>query len=126
MLEENKEIAVETVFAIPRNQFYWSYQINEGAVHTEPKENIFEFLKEFIPSSKYSKLIDLIARMRPLLILVREERVIELAKKDVDLSYLRQNIEDEIAWVLNNYNSFSKPDSLDEKLKTFQKKVLKF
>ena len=126
MVEEKKEIAVETVFVLPRNQFYWSYQINEGAIHTEPKEQIFEFLKEFVSARQYRFLIDLLSRMQPFLILVRDDRVIELSKKDIDISYLRKNIEDEITGVLNNYDFNNTNKTLNTKVKELQKRVLKY
>lgn len=125
MVKEKKEIAVETVFVLPRNQFYWSYQINEGAVHTESKETIFSFLKSFVQENQYSTLVNLISRLQPFLILVRDNKVIELQKKDTDISYLRKNIEDELSAIANSAHSFKKRETLDEKIEKVRDKVLK-
>lgn len=126
-MEKKKEptTAIETIFVIPRNQFYWGYRINEGAIHTETKENIFEFLKEFLPSPQYGKLASFLSRFRPFIILVKEEKLIELKKKEIDREFTRKLLEDEISQVMNFTNFKEKESSLDKKLEDIFQKVKK-
>jgi predicted house-cleaning noncanonical NTP pyrophosphatase (MazG superfamily) len=122
--EQETSIAVETVFVLPRNQFYWSYRINEGATHTIKKEEIFDYLKEYVTQKNYAKLADLLARFRSFLILIKEDRVVELTKKLHDEEYYRKTIEDEIFSIASSSGriSLEKGDSLLKKVEEIQKK----
>jgi uncharacterized protein YPO0396 len=122
--EQETSIAVETVFVLPRNQFYWSYRINEGATHTIKKEEIFDYLKEYVTQKNYAKLADFLSRFRSFLILIKEDRVVELTKKLHDEEYYRKTIEDEIFSIASSSGriNFEKGDSLLKKVEEIQKK----
>ncbi len=102
MNEQETSIAVETIFVLPRNQFHWSYRINEGAIHTIKKEEIFDFLKEYTSQVNYAKLLDFLSRFRSFLIFVKEDKIIELTKKLQDTEYYRQVLENEIFSILSS------------------------
>lgn len=123
---KENEIAVETIFVFPRNQFYWAYQINEGATHTESKEEIFKFLKDFTPNEKYYKIVDLLSRFQPFLILVREKEVIELSKKETDYEFLKDVINSEISNTLSTLEiKRNEKKTIQEQIDYFQEKFLK-
>ena len=77
---EEATIAIESIFAIPRNQFHWGYKINEGVLHTIKKRKTFRVLKRKSVSKELCLLADLISRFIPFIILVKEDKIIELKK----------------------------------------------
>jgi len=87
---EKKEAAIETIFVIPKNQFYIGYRLNEGIMHTIKKDRAFKYFKDFISQKNYIQLADLLSRFLPLLIMVKEDKIIEL-KKDDDTSNLHHH-----------------------------------
>lgn len=118
--------AIESILVIPRNQFYWTYRVNEGSEHTIKKERIFNFLKEYVTEKNYIKLSDLISRSLPFILLVKEDSIVELKKQKIDSLFYRQKIEKEITDVINQFSSRSSHEnSLENKLINIQKKVLK-
>ena len=118
--------AIESILVIPRNQFYWTYRVNEGSEHTIKKEKIFNFLKEYVTEKNYIKLSDLISRSLPFILLVKEDSIVELKKQKIDSLFYRQKIEKEITDVINQFSSRSSHEnSLENKLINIQKKVLK-
>ena len=118
--------AIESILVIPRNQFYWTYRVNEGSEHTIKKEKIFNFLKEHVTEKNYIKLSDFISRSLPFILLVKEDSIVELKKQKIDSLFYRQKIEKEITDVINQFSSRSSHEnSLENKLINIQKKVLK-
>ena len=95
-----KTVAIESIFVIPRNQFYFSYRINEGVVHTIKKENAFRYLIQYVSKKNYVILADYLSRFLPFIILVKDDTVVELKKQDLDIAFYRQQIENEIFSVL--------------------------
>lgn len=118
--------AIESILAIPRNQFYWTYRINEGSEHVVKKDKIFNFLKEYVTEKNYLKLSDLISRFLPFILLVKEDSIVELKKQKIDSNFYRQTVEKEISDVMNQFSiRNSHENSLENKLTSIQKKVLK-
>ena len=118
--------AIESVLVIPRNQFYWTYRVNEGSEHTIKKEKIFDFLKGHVTEKNYIKLSDLISRFLPFILLVKEDSIIELKKQKIDSFFYRQKIEKEISDIMDQFSAKnSHENSLENKLTSIQKKVLK-
>lgn len=95
-------IAIESFFVIPRNQFYWSYKINEGVLHTIHQDRLFNFLKGHVSQKNYLVLTNLISKFKPFIILVKEDKIIELTKKEVDSKHYRKNITAELDTVLKS------------------------
>lgn len=95
-------IAIESFFVIPRNQFYWSYKINEGVLHTIHQDRLFNFLKGHVSQKNYLVLTNLISKFKPFIILVKEDKIIELTKKEVDSRHYRKNITAELDTVLKS------------------------
>lgn len=122
---EEKTIAIESVLVIPRNQFYWSYRLNEGAEHTIKKENVYEFLREYTSEKNRVLLADLISRFLPMMILVKEDKIIELKKQKQNIEFYRQRIEKEITDTLTNFDFNKKDNSIESKLDLYQKKYMK-
>lgn len=119
--------AIETVFILPRNQFYVSYRINEGANHIIKKDDAFEYFKQFISNKNVRPLIDALDRFQPILILVSTDEVIELKKEINDFDYYRDVLKDEIFNQVNRGGqSITKKEVIpnDKKLQGFMKKVL--
>lgn len=123
---EEATIAIESIFAIPRNQFHWGYKINEGVLHTIKKERLFEFLKERVSQKNYALLADLISRFIPFIILVKEDKIIELKKQKIDSNFYREKIFEELISVTSEKSQFARTNTTnDEKLKKLNKKVKK-
>lgn len=123
---EEKTAAIESILVIPRNQFYWTYRVNEGSEHTIKKEKIFNFLKEHVTEKNYMKLSDLLSRFLPFIILVKENSIVELKKQKIDSYFYRQKIEKEISDVITQFSIRNTHESsLENKLTNIQKKVLK-
>ena len=123
---EEKTAAIESILVIPRNQFYWTYRVNEGSEHTIKKEKIFNFLKEHVTEKNYIKLSDLLSRFLPFIILVKENSIVELKKQKIDSYFYRQKIEKEISDVITQFSTRdTHENSLENKLTSIQKKVLK-
>jgi len=123
---EEKTAAIESILVIPRNQFYWTYRVNEGSEHTIKKEKIFNFLKEHVTEKNYIKLSDLLFRFLPFIILVKENSIVELKKQKIDSYFYRQKIEKEISDVITQFSiRDTHENSLENKLTNIQKKVLK-
>lgn len=123
---EEKTAAIESILVIPRNQFYWTYRVNEGSKHTIKKEKIFNFLKEHVTEKNYIKLSDLLSRFLPFIILVKENSIVELKKQKIDSYFYRQKIEKEISDVITQFSIRNTHESsLENKLTNIQKKVLK-
>lgn len=123
---EEKTAAIESILVIPRNQFYWTYRVNEGSEHTIKKEKIFNFLKEHVTEKNYIKLSDLLSRFLPFIILVKENSIVELKKQKIDSYFYRQKIEKEISDVMTRFSvRNTHEDSLENKLTDIQKKILK-
>ena len=123
---EEKTAAIESILVIPRNQFYWTYRVNEGSEHTIKKEKIFNFLKEHVTEKNYIKLSDLLSRFLPFIILVKENSIVELKKQKIDSYFYRQKIEKEISDVITQFSIRNTHESsLENKLTNIQKKVLK-
>lgn len=123
---EEKAAAIESILVIPRNQFYWTYRVNEGSEHTIKKEKIFNFLKEHVTEKNYIKLSSLLSRFLPFIILVKENSIVELKKQKIDSYFYRQKIEKEISDVMTQFsirNTYE--NSLENKLTNIQKKILK-
>lgn len=95
-------IAIESFFVIPRNQFYWSYKINEGVLHTIHQDRLFNFLKGHVSQKNYLVLTNLISKFKPFIILVKEDKIIELTKKEVDSRHYRKNITAELDTVIKS------------------------
>jgi len=124
MEDKDKDtVAIESFFVLPRNQFYWSYKINEGVLHTIKKDDIFEFLKRQVSLKNYVNLTDLLSRFRPFIILVKEDKIIELSKQEVEASYYRENIVSELRSVLDKKKFKHEKESLDKKLNKVWKKI---
>ena len=123
---EEKTAAIESILVIPRNQFYWTYRVNEGSEHTIKKEKIFNFLKEHVTEKNYIKLSSLLSRFLPFIILVKENSIVELKKQTIDSYFYRQKIEKEISDVMTQFSiRNTHENSLENKLTNIQKKVLK-
>ena len=123
---EEKTAAIESILVIPRNQFYWTYRVNEGSEHTIKKEKIFNFLKEHVTEKNYIKLSDLLSRFLPFIILVKENSIVELKKQKIDSYFYRQKIEKEISDVITQFSIRNTHESsLENKLTNIQEKVLK-
>jgi hypothetical protein len=123
---EEKTAAIESILVIPRNQFYWTYRVNEGSEHTIKKEKIFNFLKEHVTEKNYIELSDLLSRFLPFIILVKENSIVELKKQKIDSYFYRQKIEKEISDVITQFSTRdTHENSLENKLTSIQKKVLK-
>lgn len=123
---EEKAAAIESILVIPRNQFYWTYRVNEGSEHTIKKEKIFNFLKEHVTEKNYIKLSSLLSRFLPFIILIKENSIVELKKQKIDSYFYRQKIEKEISDVMTQFsirNTYE--NSLENKLTNIQKKILK-
>lgn len=122
---KQKSVAIESFFVIPRNQFYWGYRINEGVLHIINKDKVFTFLKDYVPLSKQVQLSDLISRLRPFIILVEEQEIFEMNKQfEVDTNYYRKTLTTELESQLN-YHKDKKESNLENKLKSFEKKLIK-
>jgi uncharacterized membrane-anchored protein YitT (DUF2179 family) len=123
---EEKTAAIESILVIPRNQFYWTYRVNEGSEHTIKKEKIFNFLKEHVTEKNYIKLSNLLSKFLPFIILVKENSIVELKKQKIDSYFYRQKIEKEISDVITQFSTRdTHENSLENKLTSIQKKVLK-
>lgn len=123
---EEKTAAIESILVIPRNQFYWTYRVNEGSEHTIKKEKIFNFLKEHVTEKNYIKLSDLLSRFLPFIILVKENSIVELKKQKIDSYFYKQKIEKEISDVITQFSiRNTHENSLENKLTNIQKKILK-
>ena len=88
--------AIETVLAIPRNQFVYSYSLNEGVKHIIKKEEVVSYMKQFIEEDQISKLINFVHCFRPFLIVVSENRIIELIKDQNDFEYYSKQLQKEL------------------------------
>ena len=108
MEEIKNEIAVETVFVIPHNQYYIGYKINEGVFHTIKKEEAPEYFCSFVSSMNYGRINFLLQRFLPFIIMVQDDRVIELKKKRSDTEYYSEQIKNEIfSKVTDGFDTFS-------------------
>lgn len=127
MSEESSDVAIETIFILPRNQFYTGYKINEGILHTIKRDKAFEYLKQFVSNKNYVKLSELLNRFLPILILVKEDRIVELKKSRNDEEYYHKQLESEIYGSLTKGSFEIKEEKVsnDALLDKVLKKVLK-
>jgi hypothetical protein len=124
-----KEAAISTILIIPKNQFYFSYKINEGISHVIKKEKAFNYFKEFITLKNYSLLSDYLSRFLPMIIFVSEDKIIELKKEaSINNNYHHHKLEKEIESITKlGFQKKSKKEYLsnDKKVEKLCKKVNK-
>lgn len=126
----NNETTIESIFIMYRNQYYVNYQINNGVRHTIKREKAFKYFKGFVSQKNYILLLDLLSRYIPILIIIKEDKVIELEKDEYDFRGYRDLINDEFKNMSKNdlsNNDLSNNEiiSNDNKLENIFKKVLK-
>lgn len=124
----NENLAIETVTVLPHNQFYFKYQLNEGIYHTIKKEQAFKYFSQFAQQRNFLKLQGLLSRFLPFIIIVAEDRIIELKKKEEDHEYYQKQIKKDIhAQMKKPSYTRKKPESIanDNLLKDFYKKLTK-
>lgn len=92
----NENIAIETVIVLPRNQFYFRYQINNGVHHTIKKEDAFKYFSQFISRAHYMVLQDYLQRFLPFIIIVAQDKIIELKKKISDNEFFQKQLKEDL------------------------------
>lgn len=117
-----KEAAIETILIIPKNQFYLKYQINEGLNHTIKREKAFEYFKDFLSQKNYSLLSDYLSRFLPMLIMVKEDKIIELQK---DNSNNQEHYHNKLKQEINSILLYGKPKVKNNEQITNDKKLNK-
>lgn len=125
---DEQKTAIISVVVLPRNQFHFQYRLNEGKMHTIKKEDALGYLSQFVSSSHYLKLTNLLSKFLPFIILVPENEIVELKKEDSDPEHYRKGIEDELQTIgkyyRNNFDQEKFPN--DKKIKEISKKFLNF
>lgn len=121
------KIAIETITAIPRNQFYWKYQINEGIFHTIRKEQAFKYFSSFLQRRNFLILRDYLDHFLPFLIIVNQDEIIELKKIQTDIDYFRTRIKDDLHNQMRNPQMPREEEKIpnDDKIEKILKSFLK-
>lgn len=106
MEKEVFENSSEIIAFIPRSQYRWLYYIDNGKPHIIHQDDISKFIKNYI--SKFSNVIlqDIIMRHQPFIVIISENKIVELQKERiVDFKERRNNIDKEInSFIKSNYN----------------------
>lgn len=125
----DESIAIETILVLPRNQFYFKYQINNGVYHTIKKEKAFNYFSQFISVGNFMTLQDYLQRFLPFVIIVAQDQIIELKKKISDNEYFQDQIKKDLQGQMKNpvMKSNKKQESIpnDNLLKDIFEKILK-
>lgn len=124
---EESSLAIETVTVLPRTQFYYKYQLNNGVFHTIKKDQAFPYLSQFVEKNNLLRLQDLLQRFLPFTIIVSKNKIIELKKKMEDREYYQQTLRRDLQKRLHNPLSKQTKEYMpnDKKVKEMTKKFLK-
>lgn len=106
MEKEVFENSSEIIAFIPRSKYRWLYYIDNGKPHIIHQDDISKFIKNYI--SKFSNVIlqDIIMRHQPFIVIISENKIVELEKERiVDFKERRNKIDKEInSFIKSNYN----------------------
>lgn len=106
MEKEVFENSSEIIAFIPRSQYRWLYYIDNGKPHIIHQDDISKFIKNYI--SKFSNVIlqDILMRHQPFIVIISENKIVELEKeKIIDFKERRNKIDKEInSFIKSNYN----------------------
>jgi hypothetical protein len=102
LMSENNKTSIEILTIIPRNQFVFKYSFNHGLLHTIKKWDAFSYFKTFVEPNNYGLLLDLLTRFRPMLIIPKENQIIELTKNLNGTEYYKKTLKNEIKSVAKN------------------------
>lgn len=125
---EKDDAAISTILVVPKNQFYFSYRINEGVSHVIKKEKAFKYFKTFISQKNYTDLSNYLSKFLPILILVDEDKIVELKKEDSENNqYHHMKLENEMKSVGSRNRKVNREKefiSNDKKLQNLFKKMV--
>ena len=97
----DNELESKFMFVKPEYVGYWSYQIDNQKRYMISEEDLYPYVKPFLKDSKeWAKVVEVMSRHQPFMVLIKEQTVRELHPKENTQSHHRTTIVADLSRVM--------------------------